>query len=126
MKRWPIVVSLLIALLLITGCTFVEGGGTAEPGKLEIIDKDLIKDDGGTRVVVTVKNVGSNRIELAEVTVKFYDKDKTLIETGKDAIINLNAAESWTFTIECKGAGCDRIESYQIDAIAGTSGEREW
>lgn len=125
MKKWSIVAGLLIVMLLVTGCTYIEGG-TAEPGKLEIIDKDLVKDEDGTRAVVTVKNVGSNKIELAEVTVKFYDRDKTLIETGKDAIINLNAAESWTFTIECKGEGCDQVESCDIEALAGTSGEKSW
>jgi len=34
--------------------------------------------------------------------------------------------ESWTFTIECKGAGCDRVESCDIKALAGTSGEKSW
>jgi len=124
-KKWAIVASLLIVMLLVTGCTYI-GGGTAEPGKLEIIQKDLVKDEDGTRAVVTVKNVGSNKIELAEVTVKFYDRDKTLIETGKDAIINLNAAESWTFTIECKGEGCDRVVNCEITALAGTSGKKSW
>ncbi len=125
MKKWLIVAGLLIVLLLVSACTYMESG-TAEPGELEMIDRELVRDEDGTRVVATVKNVGSNKIELAEITVKFYDKDKTLIETGKDAIINLNPAESWEFTIKCKGVGCDRVQSCEVTALAGTSGEEGW
>jgi len=125
MKKWCIVVSLLIVLPALTGCALM-GGGKAVPGKLEIIDKELIKDESGTRVVVTVKNVGSNKIELAEVTVKFYDKNEALIETGKDAVMNLKPAESWTFTIECKSEGCDEVQSCKVETLAGTSSGRVW
>lgn len=125
MKKWCIVASLLIVLPALTGCALT-GGGEAVPGKLEIVDKELIKDESGSRVVVTVKNVGSNKIELAEVTVKFYDKNEGLIETGKDAVMNLKPAESWTFTIECKGEGCGEVQSCRVEALAGTSSGRVW
>ena len=125
MKKWCIVVSLLVVLPALAGCTLV-GGGKAVPGKLEIIDKELIKDESGTRVVVTVKNVGSNKIELAEVTAKFYDKNEVLIETGKDAVMNLKPGERWTFTIECKGEGWDEVQSCKVETLAGTSSGRVW
>ncbi len=61
MKKWCIVASLIIVLPALTGCAWMRGG-EAVPGKLEIVDKELIKYESGTRVVVTVKNVGSNKI----------------------------------------------------------------
>ncbi len=91
------------------------------PGKLEIIGHDLVKDESGTRVLVTAKNIGSNVIELAEITVRFYDKNKTLIETSKDAIMNLNLGEIWTFTVTCSGTRCDQVDNYDVEGVAGTS-----
>ena len=72
-------------------------------------------------VKATVKNVGSYKVDFAEVTVKFYDANKTLISTAKDAVMNLNPGESWNFTIPCSGAGCETAETYEIESMAGTS-----
>ncbi|MFC1932506.1 FxLYD domain-containing protein [Chloroflexota bacterium] len=118
MKKWYIVAGILAVLMLAGGCLATE---TAPASKLEVLSHKMIKGDDGVEVRVTVKNAGSNRIELAEVTVNFYDANGTLIDTSKDAVMNLGAGENWTFTIACSGAGCEKVKTYDIKALAGTS-----
>ncbi len=75
-------------------------------------------ESGYAEVSVTVKNVGSSTIGFAEVRVKFYNANKTLIGTSSDGIMNLSPNESWDFTLKCLGAGCDQVKSYEITATA--------
>ncbi len=123
MKKWYIIAGILIVLLLTTGC-IVMNSPPAQAGKLEVITHSMTGGSGSAeyaKVRATVKNVGSNTIELAEVMVKFYDANGVLIETAKDAVMNLKPGESWTFTFPCSGAGCDKIVSYSVETLAGAS-----
>ena len=85
--------------------------------------KNTQKTDGDPYMIyqVTVKNVGLDKIDFAEVTVNFYAARGTLIDTSKDAVMSLKMGERWTFTIACSGADCDRVTTYDVEALAGTS-----
>ncbi len=107
-------------MLCTTGC-FVVNSSPPPQGKLEVISHELIEEELGTKVQATVKNVGSSSIELAEVTVRFYDEDMTLLGTSTDAVMNLEPNRSWTFELPCSGVGCDRVKTYEIETMAGTS-----
>jgi len=122
MKKWYLIAGILVAMLLATGCVIVNPASPMpQPGKLVIVSHDMAETDSGVEVEAVVKNAGSNMIDFAEVTVRFYDAGGTLIETKKDAVMNLRPGESWTFTITCSGAGCDRVKRYDVEAVAGTS-----
>ena len=118
MKKWGILAGILAVLLMAGGCL---NAGPAPAGKLEILSHKLIKGDDGVRVQVIVENAGSDIIELAEVTVNFYDANGALVYTSKDAVMNLEAGEHWAFAIACSGADCDRVMTYDVKVLSGTS-----
>jgi len=113
--------SLLIVMLLTTGC-FVVNPTPPPVGELAIIKHSLTRGDSGSvEVQVKVKNVGSSIIELAQVKVNFHDDEGNLIDSSSDAVMNLRPGESWDFEIACSGAGCDQVKNYEIETMAGTS-----
>ena len=120
MKKWHILVGLLIILMLVPGCFM---GTSAPPGKLEIISDEMEETNTGVKVTVMVKNAGGNNIEFAEVLVRFFDAGKDLVNTDRDAVMNLGADEYWTFVLECSGGRCYQVKSYEIEQTAGTSNE---
>ena len=119
MKKWCIIAGIIVVVLLLaSGCLTA---GPAPAGKLEILSHKMVDGDGEVRVQVLVKNAGSSTIELAEVTVNFYAADGVLIGAEKDAVMNLRAGENWTFTLVCSGGDCDKVKTYDVKALAGTS-----
>ena len=121
MRRWYIGISLLVAILLTTACI------TASPtapltGKLEVLRHSMSRgESGGVQVQVTVKNVGSTVVELAQVRVNFSDAQGKLVDSSSDAVMNLRPDESWDFVITCTIPGCEQVENYEIETMAGTS-----
>ncbi len=120
MKKWHIIASILVAMLLASGCG-VTSPTPPPAGALEILSHSMTwGESGGAEVSVTIKNVGYSTIELAEVTVKFYAA-KNFVGTSRDAVMNLESGETWDFKIACSGTGCDRVTNYDITATATTS-----
>jgi len=121
MNRWYLIMSLLTVMLLATSC-FAISPTSPPAGELEILSHSMTRRDSGTvEVQVTVKNVGSSTIELAQVKVNFYDLQGNLIFSSSDAVMNLRAGENWSFEIACPGASCDQVKNYEIEAMAATS-----
>ena len=128
MNKWYIIMSLLIIMLFATGCFIIQ---TPAPiptpslplsADLKILDHSLIREDSGAvKVQVTVKNVGSSTIELAQVKVTFQGKEGEFIDSSSDAVMNLGAGETWDFEFTCTGTRCDQVKGYQLDTTAGTS-----
>ena len=120
MKRWCGIISILFAMLLVAGCTGM--GSTPLAGELAVINHDMTRGESGSvEVQVTIKNVGSVMVELAQVTVSFYDADKNLIDSSSDSVMNLRPGEIWDFEITCQGARCSQVKGYEIETLAGTS-----
>jgi len=126
MKRWCVLASLVIGLLLTTAC-FTEGQAPETAGKLKILSHRISGIDYScsscVKVEAIVENVGPNTIELAEVTVRFYDADGALVDTAKDTHMNLERGKTWHFIIPCSGAGCANVKTYEIETLAGASSE---
>jgi hypothetical protein len=68
-----------------------------------------------------VKNVGPAVIELAQVTVSFYDAQEALIDSSSDSVMTLRPGETWDFQIACRGSRCRQVKKYEIETMAGTS-----
>jgi hypothetical protein len=121
LKRLAIAAVLVTVPLLAGGCVKA-GGGPGPSPQLEVLSHEMVKGDSGeVTVLVTVKNVGRVMVELAEVTVNFYDAGKTLIDSSRDSIMNLGTEETWEFEIACEGTRCGEAKSYQVETMAGTS-----
>lgn len=120
MKKWTVITGVLIAMLLVAGCTGM--GSTPLAGELAVINHDMTRGKSGSvEVQVTIKNVGSVMVELAQVTVSFYDADKNLIDSSSDSVMNLRPGEIWDFELACQGTRCNQVKSYEIETMAGTS-----
>lgn len=119
MKKLFVMASILTTMLVV-GCTS-SGSSPPPSGELAVINHEMTKGESGVAVRVTVKNVGSVMVELAQVTVSFYDADKNLIDSSSDSVMNLGAGETWDFEIACQGTGGNEIRSYEIKTLAGTS-----
>ena len=112
----------ILSLILIPGLSCIQTGGTLAKAELAVIKKELKTDAAGkVSVVVTVKNTGRVKAELAEVRVSFFDAQKNLIDSSRDSVLNLRPDETWEFTILCAGDRCGEIKSYEIETTAGTS-----
>ena len=117
MKKLAAVFAVLMVATLVSGCI---GTGSVPRGELAVINHEMIKEDSIV-VKVTVKNVSRVTVELAEVTVDFYDADKNLIDSSRDSVINLGPQETWDFEIKCREARCHEVKTYEIKTMAGTS-----
>ena len=121
MKKWYVIASILVVMLLATSC-FAIGRTPPPAGELGILSHSMTSGDSGSvEVQVTAKNVGFSTIELAQVTVNFYDAQENLIDSSNDAVMNLRPGESWNFEIACSAAGYDQVKKYEIESMAGTS-----
>ncbi|MFC2066200.1 FxLYD domain-containing protein [Chloroflexota bacterium] len=130
MKKRYLVISLLIIMLFATGCFIIQAPAQSPipapspppSADLKILGHSLTREDSGKVVVkVTVKNVGSSTIELAQVKVTFQGKEGEFIDSSSDAVMNLGAGETWNFEFTCTGTRCDHAKGYQLDTTAGTS-----
>ena len=121
MKKWYVIASILVVMLLATSC-FAIGRTPPPAGELKVLSHSMTRGDSGSvEVRITVENTGSSVIELAQVKVGFYDAKGNLIDSSSDGVMNLRPGETWDFEITCPGAGCDKVERYAIETLAGTS-----
>ena len=120
MGKWLVIAIIIVAVLLAGGC--IGTGSPAPAGKLAVINHDMNKEESGSvKVEVTVKNVGSVVVGLAQVTVNFYGADNNFIDSASDAVMNLGPGEIWDFEIACESARCSQVKTYEIETMAGTS-----
>ncbi len=60
------------------------------------------------------KNTGDNKIDYAQINVKFYDKDKEAIGSSFANTINLEPGEKWEFKVNYFGTQDDEVDYYTI------------
>jgi len=68
---------------------------------------------GDINVVGTAKNIGSNRISMGTVEVKFYDRDGSVLGNSLDVVQDLDPGETWRFNamyIDLDGT----VQTYKI------------
>ena len=112
---------MLVALLAGASCIGTSSGPPPAV-ELAVLNHELVKSEAGDVAVrVTVKNIGTVTAELAEVTVSFFDADKGLIDSSRDAVMNLEPDATWIFEIACQGERRGAVASYEIKTTAGAS-----
>lgn len=124
MKRKTIVgliaVVAIVAVAMFSGCVeepkYEEGAGTPTESKnLEILDHHRETGEFGNLIIKgTAKNIGSSSLSYAEVRVKFYDKEGTLLDTSLDNINDLGPGETWNFKVMYLGTDTENVDSYKI------------
>ena len=124
MKRKTIVgliaVVAIVAVAMFSGCVeepkYEEGAGTPTESKnLEILDHHMETGEFGNLIIKgTAKNIGSSSLSYAEVRVKFYDKEGTLLDTSLDNINDLGPGETWNFKVMYLGTDTENVDSYKI------------
>jgi hypothetical protein len=115
-----IAVVAIVAVAMFSGCVeepkYEEGAGTPTESKnLEILDHHMETGEFGNLIIKgTAKNIGSSSLSYAEVRVKFYDKEGTLLDTSLDNINDLGPGETWNFKDMYLGTDTENVDSYKI------------
>ncbi len=82
---------------------------------LTILEHNMDYGEYGNLIVSGIaENTGNKRLSYAEIDVKFYDKEKILIDTSFDNINDLNSGEKWKFEVMYFGLDDYTIDSYAI------------
>jgi hypothetical protein len=115
---------LLPVLLLVTAlASCIQTGGTMGRPEVAVISENLTTDaEGGTVLLVTLKNTGNIKAELAEVKVRFYDAGKKLLDSNRDAVMGLNPGLTWEFSIPCISP-IAKVASYEVETTAASSSQ---
>jgi len=122
MKKVACVVATLIILVLTmsAGCDLEEtvyhppgsDGGKSGDCALQILTSSMYTETWGTvHVEGTAKNVGTKRLDWAEVDVRFYDNAGHLVDTSFDGISDLDPGMTWSFDVV---SFADDAASYDI------------
>src|SRR4030042_1732188 len=114
--KYKIVIGTLILLLLTTsGLSCIQTGGSPARAEVSVLKQELTTDGvGNTALLVIVKNTGRVKADMVEVAVRFYDAQKTLIDSGRDSVLSLEPDETWDFMIPCKSDRCGEIKSFEV------------
>jgi hypothetical protein len=114
------IIGFWLAVVALTFAACFTGGTIGRP-EVSVVSENLTVDAGGkTVLLVTIHNTGPIKAELTEVSVKFFDMKKNLLDSGKDAVMNLERDETAQLTIPCDSS-LGNISSYEISVSATTS-----
>ncbi|MFA9426698.1 FxLYD domain-containing protein [Natronorubrum sp. A-ect3] len=117
-------------LVPVSGCLdFLEDNGEeiTEPGDVEIVWDDLVRENPGTedeRVVVwgAVRNVGDRTLSYIEIRATFFDADGEELETViESATVEDDSREQWAFDVEFPRFGEDAadVSTYELEPATG-------
>lgn len=124
-----ILVALFVGVGLVSGCatetdyqqeTSVGDEEQRETGsstsqKVKILNyEDEVGEFGNMQVVGTAKNVADQRLNYVEIKVKFYNKDKVLLESFMDNTNDLSPGEKWRFKVMYPGMNAEEVEYYKV------------
>ncbi|WP_436343201.1 FxLYD domain-containing protein [Natronorubrum sp. FCH18a] len=118
------------ALVPLSGCLeFLEDNGEeiTEPGDVEIVWADLVRDNIGTddeRVVVwgAVRNVGDRTLSYLEIRATFFDEEGEELESVIENVdADVSSGEEWPFDIEFPRFGEDAaaVTTYELEPATG-------
>ena len=104
-----------------------DGEEITEPGDVEIVWDELVRDNPGTddeRVFVwgIVKNVGDRELSYIEIRATFLDAEGTALETVIGNVqADVSSGEEWPFEVEFAHFG-DRaaeVDDYELEPATG-------
>lgn len=116
--------------LSLAGCLeFLEDDGEeiTEPGDVEIVWSDLVREEPGTedeRVVVwgVVRNVGDRTLSYVEIRATFFDEDGEELESVLENVDgDVSSGEEWQFDVEFPRFGEDAaaVATYELEPATG-------
>jgi hypothetical protein len=116
-----IVLMVLMVPFAITTCAPAESG--VQSSHLQILShrmtvQNFSKDQPSSVAVVsgTATNKGSQTIDMAVISVVFRDNTGKAIASGTATRQNLQAGETWDFSVQSRGTEAWKIHSYDIKA----------
>ncbi|ELY61621.1 FxLYD domain-containing protein [Natronolimnohabitans innermongolicus] len=118
------------AVAPLAGCLeFLDDNGEeiTEPGDVEIVWSDLVRDDPGTedeRVSVwgVARNVGDRTLSYLEIRATFFDEEGEELESVIENVdADLSDADEWPFDVEFPRFGEDAAEvvAYELEPATG-------
>ncbi|RQG93401.1 FxLYD domain-containing protein [Natrarchaeobius chitinivorans] len=116
--------------ILFPGCLeYIDGNGEeiTEPGDVEVIWSDLLRDDPGTedeRVYVwgVVRNVGERTLNYVEIRATFYDEEGEELESVIENVDeDVTSGEEWSFEVEFPDFGerAAAVATYELEPATG-------
>jgi hypothetical protein len=132
-KIWPvllIIVGVLIIVLVITNLNKNKGQNNAQngtdntgtttknitqikQGNVEVTDVSITSDGSMTNVSGQVTNNDDKAYSIVDISVIFYDTNKTVLATAKGLIENLNAGVKKGFSSSITG-DFSKASSYEV------------
>ena len=120
----------LVALSSLSGCLSYfeeESNDITEPGDVDIVWSDLVRDNPGTedeRVAVwgVVRNVGERGLSYIEIRATFLDAEGEELETVIENVEeDVSTGEEWAFDVEFPhfGERAAEVESYELEPATG-------
>ena len=126
------------AFLALPGALLVPGAGCldyveedgeeiTEPGDVEIVWDDLVRDDPGTeeeRVTVwgVVRNVGDRTLTYVEIRATFFDAEGEELESVIENVDeDVTSGDEWPFEVEYPhfGEAAAEVEAYELEPATG-------
>ncbi|HJX04028.1 MAG TPA: FxLYD domain-containing protein [Dehalococcoidia bacterium] len=118
-----ITVVLIVLLVPFAITTCAKADVEVQSGQVQILRHSMtvqnFSKDQPTSVAVvsgTATNTGSQTIDMAVISVVFRDNTGKAITTGTATRQNLQAGETWDFSIQSWGTEAWKIHSYDIRA----------
>ncbi len=104
-----------------------DGEEITEPGDVEIVWHDLVRDDPGTedeRVAVwgAVRNVGERTLSYIEVRATFFDEEGEELESVIENVDeDVSSGAEWAFEVEFPhfGERAAEVETYELEPATG-------
>ncbi len=118
------------ALAPLAGCLgYFEDNGEeiTEPGDVEIVWDDLLRDNPGTeneRVHVwgIVRKVGDRELSYIEIRATFFDAEGEKLETVIENVeADVSSGEEWPFDVEFPhfGERAAGVDTYELEPVTG-------
>ncbi|WP_049926188.1 FxLYD domain-containing protein [Halopiger goleimassiliensis] len=104
-----------------------DGEEITDPGDVEIVWHDLLRDDPGTedeRVAVwgAVRNVGNRTLSYIEIRATFFDAEGEQLESVIENVdADVTTGREWPFEVEYPhfGERAAEVESYELEPATG-------
>jgi hypothetical protein len=119
-KRTILNITVFSCLALFAACS---AGNTISSTNLQILQHTMnnitfstSSPESSATVTGMAQNNGNTPINSAIITVKFYNKDGSIVETSSASRQNLTPGETWIFAVQSSGPDAWKITRYEISA----------
>jgi hypothetical protein len=119
-KRTILTITVFSCLALFASCS---ARNSLSSSNLQILQHTMNNNtfstsspESSATVTGMAQNNGNTPINSAIITVKFYNKDDSVVETSSASRQNLTPGETWIFAVQSSGPDAWKITHYEISA----------